>query len=180
MDLYRRVLRAFVVATVVALLAACSADLSDYQDSGPRFDLFEYFEGDTQAWGMIQERSGKQTRRFEVKLVGTVDGDTLTLVEDFVFDDGEEDQRIWVITKQSDGRYTGRADDIIGQATGEEQGNALRWSYDFELPYKDSTIKVYFDDWLYRQDDEHVFNLTSIRKFGFEVATLTLFFKKTP
>jgi hypothetical protein len=65
-----------------------------------------------------------------------------------VFDDGEVDQRVWVITKLPDGRYSGRADDIIGEASGEEQGNALRWSYDFELPYGDSTINVYFDDWL--------------------------------
>jgi hypothetical protein len=162
----------------MVLLAACSADLSDYKQVGPSFDLFGYFEGETHAWGMIQERSGKQTRRFDVKLMGTVEGDTLTLVEDFVFDDGELDQRIWVITKQTDGRYTGSADDIVGEATGEEQGNALRWSYDFELPYGDSTIEVYFDDWLYRQDERHVFNLTSIRKFGIEVATLTLFFQK--
>jgi hypothetical protein len=168
-----------MATTLLALLTACSADLSDYEQSGPTFDLFQYFEGDTYAWGMIQERSGKQTRRFDVKLVGTIEGNTLTLVEDFVFDDGELDQRIWVITKQTDGRYSGKADDIVGEAKGEEQGNALRWSYDFELPYGDSTINVYFDDWLYRQDEDHVFNLTSIRKFGIEVATLTLFFKKT-
>jgi hypothetical protein len=173
----RKVLSLFALGWLT-LLVGCSADLTDYREAGPNFDLFEYFEGDTAAWGMIQERSGKQTRRFEVALKGTIDGNTLTLVEDFLFDDGEVDQRIWVITKLPDGRYSGRADDIIGEASGEEQGNALRWSYDFELPYGESTINVYFDDWLYRQDDKHVFNLTSIRKFGIEVASLTLFFQK--
>ncbi|GAM61638.1 putative lipoprotein precursor [Vibrio ishigakensis] len=39
-------------------------------------------------------------------------------------------------------------------------------------------MTVFFDDWLYRQDDKHVFNLTSIRKFGLEFGRLTLFFQK--
>ena len=30
----------------------------------------------------------------------------------------------------------------------------------------DSTVTVAFDDWLYRQDEKHVFNLTKIKKFG--------------
>ncbi|NMS64120.1 DUF3833 family protein, partial [Vibrio parahaemolyticus] len=104
------------------------------------FDLFGYFEGETKAWGMVQDYTEQQTRRFEVDIVGTVEGNTLTLVEDFVFDDGEVDQRIWVITKLEDGRYEGKAEDIIGVATGAEQGNALQWRYDFELQMDDSTV----------------------------------------
>ncbi len=171
-------INSLLVMLAVAFLSACSADLEDYRQQGPAFDLFGYFEGTTTAWGMIQDRSSMQLRRFEVALEGTIEGNTLTLVEDFVYDDGEVDQRIWVITRDEQGRYSGKADDIIGEATGEEVGNALRWAYDFDLPYNDSTIKVHFDDWLYRQDDKHVFNLTSITKFGVEVATLTLFFQK--
>lgn len=162
----------------LTLLSGCTTDLKEYRDVKPAFDLFEYFTGDVKAWGMVQDYSDKQTRRFEVDIVGTVDGDTLTLVEDFVFDDGELDQRIWVITRQGDGRYQGTADDIIGVATGMEIGNALQWQYDFELKLEDSTVTVTFDDWLYRQDDKHVFNLTKIKKFGVEVGTITLFFQK--
>ncbi|WP_155412871.1 DUF3833 family protein, partial [Yersinia frederiksenii] len=40
------------------------------------------------------------------------------------------------------------------------------------------SIKLHFDDWLYRQDDTHLFNQTSLRKFGVEVAKVTLFFEK--
>ncbi|WP_211916551.1 DUF3833 domain-containing protein [Vibrio sp. B1REV9] len=166
-----------VVATAI-LLGACSADIDNYQAAAPTFDLFGYFEGNVKAWGMVQDYTEKQTRRFEVEIVGTVDGRELTLVEDFVFDDGELDQRIWVITKLENGRYQGKADDIIGVATGKEVGNALQWQYDFELKLDDSTITVSFDDWLYRQDEHHVFNLTKIKKFGVEVGTITLFFQK--
>ncbi|NTU36158.1 DUF3833 domain-containing protein [Vibrio diabolicus] len=169
-----------VALAAAALLSACSADIDNYQSSTPTFDLFGYFEGETKAWGMVQDYTEQQTRRFEVDIVGTVEGNTLTLVEDFVFDDGEVDQRIWVITKLEDGRYEGKAEDIIGVATGAEQGNALQWRYDFEFQMDDSTVTVAFDDWLYRQDEKHVFNLTKIKKFGIEVGTITLFFQKQP
>ncbi|MFH4554833.1 DUF3833 domain-containing protein [Vibrio diabolicus] len=169
-----------VALAAAALLSACSADIDNYQSSTPTFDLFGYFEGETKAWGMVQDYTEQQTRRFEVDIVGTVEGNTLKLVEDFVFDDGEVDQRIWVITKLEDGRYEGKAEDIIGVATGAEQGNVLQWQYDFELQMDDSTVAVAFDDWLYRQDEKHVFNLTKIKKFGIEVGTITLFFQKQP
>ncbi|HHX8268401.1 TPA: DUF3833 domain-containing protein [Vibrio diabolicus] len=175
----KRILKSVALAAA-ALLSACSADIDNYQSSTPTFDLFGYFEGETKAWGMVQDYTEQQTRRFEVDIVGTVEGNTLTLVEDFVFDDGEVDQRIWVITKLEDGRYEGKAEDIIGVATGAEQGNALQWRYDFELKMDDSTVTVAFDDWLYRQDEKHVFNLTKIKKFGIEVGTITLFFQKQP
>lgn len=175
----KRILKSVALAAA-ALLSACSADIDNYQSSTPTFDLFGYFEGETKAWGMVQDYTEQQTRRFEVDIVGTVEGNTLTLVEDFVFDDGEVDQRIWVITKLEDGRYEGKAEDIIGVATGAEQGNVLQWRYDFELQMDDSTVTVAFDDWLYRQDEKHVFNLTKIKKFGIEVGTITLFFQKQP
>lgn len=168
----------FAIVLSLALIG-CSSDLDDYKASGPDFDLFEYFQGSTVAWGMVQDYTEKQTRRFEVQIEGSVEGNTLTLVEDFVFDDGEVSQRIWVIERKEDGSYSGKADDIIGEATGREVGNALQWQYDFELQLDDSTVVVAFDDWLYRQDDKHVFNLTKIKKFGVEVGQITLFFQKT-
>jgi hypothetical protein len=163
---------------LIVFLTACSTDIGDYKTSKPQFDLFEYFDGRTQAWGMVQDYTDKQTRRFSVSIDGVVEGDTLTLVEDFVFADGEIDQRIWTIKRIGKGQYVGEADDIIGQASGVEAGNALQWQYDFELKMDDSTVVVAFDDWLYRQDEKHVFNLTKIKKFGIEVGQITLFFQK--
>ncbi|EOB6678139.1 DUF3833 domain-containing protein [Vibrio vulnificus] len=170
----------FIVLLVMTLnaLVGCSSDLKDYQQASPKFELFEYFSGNVKVWGMVQDYSGKQTRRFEVEIVGSVENNTLTLVEDFVFDDGEIDQRIWRITRLADGRYQGEADDIIGVAEGMELGNALQWRYDFELQINGSSLTVSFDDWLYRQDEKHVFNLTKIKKFGVEVGTITLFFQR--
>ncbi|KJY83217.1 lipoprotein [Vibrio galatheae] len=172
-------IRYFALALLsLTLVFGCSSDLEDYAEAQPQFNLFEYFHGQSTAWGMVQDFTTMQTRRFEVAIVGRVEGNTLTLVEDFVFDDGEKSQRIWTIERLGSGYYQGRADDIIGIAKGKEVGNALQWQYDFELKMEDSTLVVTFDDWLYRQDAQHVFNVTKIRKFGFEVGRITLFFQK--
>ncbi|SJL83307.1 DUF3833 domain-containing protein [Vibrio palustris] len=167
-----------VLLMTVCLLSSCSADINDYKGTTPKFDLFEYFQGDIEAWGMVKDYTNKQTRRFHVNVRGEVDGDTLTLHEDFVYDDGETDTRVWTITRQGDGRYLGKAGDIIGDATGQVVGNALQWQYDFRLKTDEREIDVHFDDWMYRQDDRHLFNTTSITKWGVEVGEVTLFFTK--
>ncbi|MGL4381304.1 MAG: DUF3833 domain-containing protein [Vibrio sp.] len=159
-------------------LWGCSADIHEYRAATPKFDLFNYFLGTTHAWGMVQDYTNKQTRRFTVTIEGRVENDQLILVEDFVFDDGEKDQRIWTISRTGADQYQGHADDIVGAARGEEVGNALRWQYDFMLKRNSSEVLVHFDDWLYRQDEKRLFNLTKIRKFGFEVGRITLFFEK--
>ncbi|USH05678.1 DUF3833 domain-containing protein [Grimontia kaedaensis] len=159
-------------------LVGCSASLEDYKASSPNFNLFEYFEGETLAWGMVQDYTGKQTRRFEVSITGTVVGDQITLDEDFIFDDGEKQKRIWTIKRLEDGSYEGTAGDVVGTAKGSESGNALNWIYDLSVEVGDNTYVLTLDDWLYRQDEKRAFNLTSMKKFGVEVGKISIFFEK--
>ncbi|MGR2769478.1 DUF3833 domain-containing protein [Photobacterium ganghwense] len=161
-----------------ALLSGCSASVGDYLGTKPTFDLFRYFDGQVQAWGMVQDRSGKQIRRFEVMITGTVQGHQLTLNENFVFNDGEKQQRIWRITRHKDGSYTGTADDVVGTAKGQVAGNALNWRYVLRVPVGDSTYDIQFDDWMYLQDKQHMFNVAEMSKWGWKVGQVTLFFKK--
>lgn len=63
------------------LVAGCSTEVTEYRQQQPRLDIFTYFRGKTEAWGMVQDRSGKQIRRFHVEIAGDVIGDTLTLNE---------------------------------------------------------------------------------------------------
>ncbi|MDO2311349.1 DUF3833 family protein, partial [Escherichia coli] len=81
------------------LVAGCSTEVTEYRQQQPRLDIFTYFQGKTEAWGMVQDRSGKQIRRFHVEIAGDVIGDTLTLNEHFVYDDGEKQQRVWHIRR---------------------------------------------------------------------------------
>ena len=159
-------------------LSGCSAEITEYRQQQPTLDIFQYFQGETQAWGMVQDRSGKQLRRFHVDINGDVVGDTLTLNERFVYDDGEKQQRVWHIRKISADRYEGTAGDIEGVAKGQTAGNAFNWHYSMNVKASGRTWLLNFDDWMYLQDGNHLFNKTEMKKFGLTVGTVTLFFSR--
>ena len=56
-----------MVLALTMLLAGCSTEVAEYRQQQPRLDIFDYFQGKTEAWGMVQDRSGKQIRRFHVE-----------------------------------------------------------------------------------------------------------------
>lgn len=163
---------------MMMLLAGCSAEINDYRTQQPALDIFRYFDGKSEAWGMVQDRSGKQIRRFHVEITGEVLGDTLTLNEQFVYDDGEKQQRVWHIRRTATDRYEGTAGDIEGVAHGQSTGNAFNWHYSMNVKADGSTWLLHFDDWMYLQDGIHLFNKTEMKKLGVTVATVTLFFTK--
>jgi hypothetical protein len=164
---------------IVSIVSACSSpSVNDYMDNMPNFDVLNFFNGKLEAKGVVIDRSGLVTRRFNVKMLGTLRRRELTLQEWFDFDDGEKTQRTWVITKNSDGSYTGSADDIVGSATGESAGMALRWDYEMDLAVDGSVYRVLFDDWLYRIDDKNVINRSVIKKLGFNVGEVILSIRK--
>ncbi len=66
----------------------------------------------------------------------------------------------------------------MGEATGVVAGNALNWRYDLVVPVGESEYQLHFDDWMFRQDDDRLFNITSMRKWGIEVGKVTLFFQR--
>lgn len=164
---------------LVMSLMSCGSSLEKHKNFTPRFDLFDYFSGETTAWGMVKDIKGNQINRFHVAIKGEMlDEHTLRLVEDFDYVDGEKQQRIWVIKKTAANKYVGTADDIIGEAKGQVAGNALRWEYTFLLTTKNGDIKLKVDDWMFLQDGKHLFNVTEMKKFGLTLATVNIFFQK--
>ncbi|MTI08891.1 DUF3833 domain-containing protein [Curvivirga aplysinae] len=159
------------------LLVGCnSMKISDFENATPRFDLFSYFEGKSMAYGIFEDRFGNVKRQFRVEIQGTVTDGVLVLDEQFYFDDGERDERIWTIKKEENGHYTGTADDIIGTAKGIVAGNALNWRYDLDLKVGDSSLRVHFNDWMFLQEGDVLINRASVTKWGFEVGQVSIFF----
>jgi len=152
----------------------------DFAGREPRFLIEDYFAGKTRAWGIFQDRFGTLRRQFVVDIDGSWDGETLTLVEDFVYDDGETEQRTWTIRKTGAHSYEGRADGVIGIAEGESYGNVLNWRYRFALKVGDGTWNVHFDDWMFLQDNGVMINRAEVSKFGFELGEVTIAFSKDP
>ena len=168
----------YLIITLLSLGACSSMKIDDFAGTGPELLPEYYFAGQSRAWGMFEDRFGNLQREFTVELQGDWDGSTLTLTEDFEYADGETERRIWRITKTEDGLYEGRADDVVGVAKGIARGKALNWSYDLMLKVRDSRIKVRFDDWMFLQPDGVLINRADVSKFGINIGTVTLFFKK--
>jgi hypothetical protein len=174
-----RFTRLSILALLSALLVGCSGmKPKDFEGTTPALDLFEYFAGPTRAWGIFQDRSGTLKRQFTVDIMGEIEGDLLTLTEDFVYADGEESQRIWRITRIDEHCYEGRADDVVGVAEGIVYGQALNWTYTLQLPYKGSTIDVKLNDWMFLQPDGILVNRATVSKFGLKVGEVTIFFQR--
>ena len=166
-------------------LSACAhKDITTLADHQPALDLAVFFEGKSVAYGIFEDRFGNLRRQFRVNIAGTVDGDTLTLSEDFLYDDGERSQRTWVIrklaanTESGDGvvEYEGNASDVSGIAKGRMVGNTLNWQYDIVLDISGSLLEVSFDDWIYQQDEDVAINRAFVSKFGVEIGSVTLVF----
>lgn len=168
----------FVAFTVVVLLSGCSSDLRDYEATTPQFDIKTYFTGNVVAWGMLQDRQQKVTRRFCVNIVGSWQGNKGILDETFYFDDGERQTRVWQLEKLSDGRYQGTAGDVVGTASGAHKGFAFFWQYTLSVPIDGEQWQFTLDDWMYQMDETRLFNRTKMKKFGLTVAEITLFFEK--
>lgn len=169
-----------VVASALTL-GACSVSIDgeNYQNSGTELDLFTFFEGDVKGWGIVQGRDGNVMQRFEVLIDGTVNTNTLTLDETFSYSIGEgPEKRIWTIERTAQGRYEGRAGDILDIAEGQSFGNALYWGYEMELPVNNSSYKVNFQDWMWAFDEKTIVNRSYIKKFGIVWAEVTLFMQK--
>ena len=122
-------------AALLITLSGCGTQkIADYANEKPALDLRSYFNGTLDAYGVFTDRSGKVVKRFTVVMNCTWQGDNGVLDEDFSYSDGTQQKRVWRLTRLADGRYTGRADDVVGEALGESRGNAFHWTYTLSLP----------------------------------------------
>ena len=165
---------------LLGILSGCfgSKPVDHYAAREPTLDLQTYFSGPIKAWGVVQDFTGKVTRRFDVDMVGTWTNGVGTLEEKFIFDDGEVQERTWTITKVGENQYTGTAGDILGQATGQAAGNAMRWAYKMDLNVGNSTYRITFDDWMFLMNDDILINRSYLKKFGITVGELSIFMQK--
>ena len=169
----------FTVLAGSAVLAGCaSPQVSDYAQQRPKLELDRYFNGRIRAHGIFQKRGGEVVRRFTVVMDCHWEGNQGVLDEAFSYSDGSTQRRVWRLTKHADGRYTGRADDVVGEAKGQESGNAFRWNYTLRLPVDGKEYDVQFDDWMFLVDERVMLNRATMSKFGITLGEVLLSFTK--
>jgi len=197
-------------AAGAATLAGCAApEVGLYADEKPVLDLRQYFNGTLDAWGVFSDRSGKVVRRFTVLMdcrwSGPPGAEEGVLDEAFTYSDGEKQRRIWRLKAHPGGRFTGTADDVVGQAEGRQSGNAFSWRYTLALPVdgrRDAgppqgapapsggsaaasaasvgarVWHVDMDDWMYLMNERVMLNKAVMSKFGLKLGEVTLSFSK--
>ena len=173
-------MRLITIVSLFVLLSGCSAiDMKQYSANKPPLDLFDFFQGQTKGWGIVQDRKGTLTRQFTVAIEGKVssNGD-LILAEDFHWSDGEKSKRTWILAKIDTHRFTGRAEDVIDTAGGTLYGNVLNWQYRLNLKVDDTTWKIKFDDWMFLVSENLLLNRATMSKFGLKVGEVTIVFQK--
>ena len=169
----------FTLLAGTAVLTGCaSPQVADYAQERPLLELDRYFTGRVLAHGVFQKRSGEVARRFTVVMDCHWEGNQGVLDEAFTYSDGSTERRIWRLTKHADGRYTGRADDVVGEAQGQTSGNAFRWNYTLRLPVDGKEYEVQFDDWMFLVDDRVLLNRATMSKFGVTLGEVLLSFTK--
>lgn len=172
-------MKRFALITILISLVGCSSvGVDRYKNEQPVLNLEEYFNGDLDAYGIFQDRSGLVVKRFKVKMKATWENGVGTLDEDFFYSDGTKSKRIWTLRKTGPGKYVGTASDVIGSAEGQSSGNAFRWKYTLDLPVDKTNYHVQFDDWMYLMDDGVMLNKSKMSKFGVYLGEVTLSFVK--
>ncbi len=177
-------IRAFIFAAAL-LLAACTGkpSLEDPKLSEQQLNLEEFFVGKTVAKGQFQDVFGTVRRRFDVEIDGRWDGKVLTLTEDFIYEDGATERRVWSLRKTGADTWEGTAPGVIGTARGEERGDVFNWQYtiDLPIPAADGTVeklRVTFDDWMWLMSDDRLLNRAYMKRYGVDIGEVIIWFER--
>ncbi len=168
------------VLLLCVFLGGCSSlEPQDFTAAVPLFEPDKFFEGPVRSWGVIETRSGSPKSRLRADLFGRREGADVVVTQDFTFQDGRKQQRIWKIRRIDEHRYGAFADDVIGPAVGYAFGNAFHWKYTLQLRPGNFFSRVRMEHWMYLLGDgETMINRVVIRKFGVIVAQTTEYFQR--
>ena len=180
-----RPLKIVAALALIPLLAACTGkpSLEDASLSTRELELEEFFDGRLVAHGQFQDIFGTVRRQFVADIQGDWDGERLRLVEDFTYEDGSTEQRVWTLRKTGEETWEGTAPGVIGVAQGVEKGDRFNWRYTIDLPVPAAdgttdTVRVTFDDWMWLLTEDRLFNRAYMKRFGVDVGDVSIFFEK--
>lgn len=170
-----------VLGAVLLMLGGCSGPaLTDYAERGPRLVPEDFFNGELSARGVVKDRSGEVIRTFDADISASWDSAGVgTLDEEFRFDDGEVQTRVWTLTPSDNATsYHAEAGDVAEPGTMRWSGNAIHMNYVLTIAYGDGTLDIRMDDWMYLVTPDTLINQTTMSKWGVDVGELVLVIQK--
>ena len=173
MTLTRRVI--LTVAMALALTACASAPPAPIAATTP-LTLVSAFQGQRVGTGQFRIWLTGAERRFTATLNGTVTGAlgsrSLTVIEDFVYADGQKDRLTWVFVESGPGQWSGKREDTVGAAIVTESGGQIRLTYTADFKSLDDTTRLGFADLIYGQPDGTIINDGIVSRLGVPVAAV--------
>lgn len=136
--------------------------------------LVDAFAGRSTGTGLFRVWLTGDERRFTARLNGMVTvaagARRLTVVEDFVYDDGDENTLTWVFDEVSAGRWTGRREDTVGLAEVVEENGVIRLTYTADFVSPSGTTRLGFADVIYDAGSGRIINDAIVTRWGLPVA----------
>lgn len=152
----------------------------DYADSTTVFDIRTHLNGPMICEGVIYGPTGRVSSRFVGEFDCHWEGNRGVMKERFRYSDGSEQTRAWDLTLGNDGQIRALADDVQGEGTGQQAGNAVQLKYRFILPEKSGGHVLNTVDWMYLAPNGTIVNRSQFRKFGIKVAELVATMRPDP
>ena len=171
----RGMLFRFCAVLLILGAAGCSStSVETYAGNRPVLEPEAFFDGQLTAHGVVKNRGGEVIRRFNADIRAYWQDGVGTLEEDFLFDDGEQQRRVWTLTPAGEGRYLGTAGDVVGAGEITVAGNSMFLDYVLRIPYGDGTLDLRIDDRMYLVNPDVLINESKMKKFGIRVGEILL------
>jgi hypothetical protein len=166
--------RSLILGAVALSVSGCAAAPRAPSEPTRPLTLVSAFEGRTTGRGVFRIRLTGDERRFTARLNGIVTGKaperTLTVTEDFVFDDGQEDRLTWVFRETAAGRWSGKREDTVGEAEVIESDGVIRLVYTADFRSPSGVTRLGFRDIIYAGPDDTIINDGVVSRWGLPVA----------
>ena len=168
-----------IVLLGLLLLNGCSSiEVQDYLSKQPALVMEEFFNGQLAAHGVVKNWRGLVIRTFNADIRAYWRDGVGVLEEDFVFDDGEEQRRVWTLRPRGGGGYLGTAGDVVGEAEVEVAGNSVFLDYVLMIPWGDGSLNIRIDDRMYLVEPDVIINESAMSKFGLPVGQIQLVIRR--
>lgn len=166
--------RSFLVGAAGFFLAGCATAPQDPAPPTIPLTLTEAFVGRSTGTGVFRVWLTGNERRFTARLNGTLSqgGNRLTVVEDFVYDDGEKNRLTWVFDRTGMGIWTGKREDTVGLAQVVEAGGVIRLTYTADFASPAGVTRLGFADVIYRRLDGVIVNDAVVTRLGVPVGAV--------
>jgi hypothetical protein len=154
----------------------------DFAGSKTIFEPDKYFLGHIHSWGVTENRAGEPGSRFTTDSFGTTEANGDVMIEQtFHYETRPTQKRTWQVHRLDAHHYEATANDVVGKAHGEADGNAFRWEYTIALKPGNPFSHVHLRQWMYLPEGtETMFTRVEVKKFGFTIQQITEEFQHLP